>query len=56
VVETKAGTSVDFAINPLIFEGTLSIHELKDPTSGQLRAVFRMTDAQAVLAKAAFGH
>jgi hypothetical protein len=47
VVEMKADTSVNFTVKPVAFEGTLSIHELKDATSGQVRAVFRMTDSDA---------
>ena len=43
-----AGMSVDFTVKPVAFEGTLSIHEHKDPTSGQVLAVFRMADTRVV--------
>jgi hypothetical protein len=48
VVDLKAGTTVNYTFKAVTIEGTFSLGEVNDPMSGELRAVFHLTNAVPV--------
>jgi hypothetical protein len=44
----KAGTTVGSIAKLTTLVGTFSIHELREPVSGEIKSVFRLSDATAV--------
>jgi hypothetical protein len=51
----RPGNTIDYTVKAIRLEGTFSVREERDPTTGQVLSVFALTDAVVIPPKSRFG-